>query len=261
MLYAHFTVLDFVGKFEIYILVVEKSVALFLDSRKYVAGVVDNVLKIVDVGRVERKSYLRHYLGQIDLYYAVIVSNLGGLDCLVVVESASYAVIVFDFLVVRGPYRRKTGRLGSHYVNAVAVFDRQILNTVAHKLHNFVLDETALEHRADNSKRDVLRSYALLRLTCKVDCDNVGIFYIVSALQKLFYEFWTALAHCHSTERAVSRVGVRAEQHFTATRHALSHIRMYYRLMRGYENSAILLSRRQTEYVVVLVDSTAYRAK
>ena len=95
----------------------------------------------------------------------------------------------------------------------------------------------------------------------EIDSDDVGIFYVVSAGQKLLDQFGSALSYRHCAERAVTRMAVAAEDHLAAAAHALAHISVYDRLMRRNEYASVLLRRRQTEHVIVLVDRTAYRAK
>ena len=77
----------------------------------------------------------------------------------------------------------------------------------------------------------------------------------------MFDEFGTALAHRHGAQRAVTGVGVAAQNHSAATAHLLAHISMDNRLVGRYENAAVTLCRGKSENVVVLVYRAAHRAQ
>ena len=169
-------------------------------------------------------------------------------------------VISLNF-IVRRPYRRKTRRLRGHNVYAVTEFDRKGFDAVADEFHYLILNEAFLEYSADYSERDVLRSDALSYLSAKTYGDNVGIFYIVSSFKELFDELGAALADRHRTKRSVARMRIASEYHLAHSRHILAHERVDDRLMRRNIYTAVLLRGAKTEHVIVLVDSTAYRAQ
>ena len=85
--------------------------------------------------------------------------------------------------------------------------------------------------------------------------------HVVCIVEQLLDQLGTAFSHAHCSQRAVTRVAVAAENHRTAFDHCLARILMNDSLIYGNVNSAVLLCRRKTENVVVLVDCAAHRAQ
>ena len=84
---------------------------------------------------------------------------------------------------------------------------------------------------------------------------------IIGAVQKLLDQLRPALADGHCTERAITRVAVRAEDHLSAAAHHFAHILMDDRLMRGHINASVFFRGGQPEHVVVLIDCAANGAQ
>ena len=95
----------------------------------------------------------------------------------------------------------------------------------------------------------------------KSDRNDLGISDVVSAAEKLFYEFGTALSYCQSAESAVTGVTVAAENHFSCARKLFTHISMYDCHVCGNVNTAVLSCGGQAEYVVVFVYRASHGAQ
>ncbi len=54
------------------------SVAFFLDGAENIVRTVNDVLKFINVARMERKSYHRLYLIEIDVDHTVVISDRFG---------------------------------------------------------------------------------------------------------------------------------------------------------------------------------------
>ena len=80
---------------------------------------------------------------------------------------------------------------------------------------------------------------------------------VIRIAQELLDQLAAAFADGHRPQRAVPRMAVRADDHFAAAGHLFPHVLMDDGDVRRYEDAAVFLSRRQSEYVVVFIDRAA----
>ncbi len=209
---------------------------------------------------MERQGDHRLDARKIDGHRAVVIGGLRGGQFFIVALSAVRAQ-VFVRLFVGFPNRRKAGRFGRHDVDPDAVIHRERRNAGADKFENFIFEKAALEGRADEGKRDVLRPDALSEFAFEIDGDDLGTGDVVSLPQKLFDDLAAALADRERAERAVARVGIGTEDHFSAARRAFAHILVNDGKMRGNIISAVFFRGGKPEEVVVLIDRSAHGAE
>ena len=209
---------------------------------------------------MERHRNHRFDLIQIDFDHSVIVSNCCRIQFLVISCSA---VNLIELLhrIVRSPDRGKAGRLGCHDVHTDTIVHTHVGNTRSDELHDLIFHITAVKHFADDRQCNILRSDALARCTRQINADYARHINIVCLGEKLLYQLRTALADCHGTERSVSRVGIRSEDHLAACRQHLSGKLVNDCLMRRHIDSAIALCTGQPKHVVILVDGAAHCAE
>ncbi len=212
------------------------------------------------VRRVERQCDHRFLLREVDLNHCVVVSDLTGLQFLVAL-GALVDFVVMLHLVVGHPDRAQTGRFGRHDVDTVTEVDGQVLHARTSEFEHLVLHETALERCFHERDSHVVRADTLLRSAFEPYEHHLGSVDVPSVLQQLFYEFTTAFADAHVTERTVARVAVRTQNHVAALHHGFAHILVDNGLISRHIDAAVLLCSRQTEHVVVFVDGTANGAQ
>ena len=228
-----------------------------------VKDVLEVLVELVDlkaVGRMERQRDHGLDARQIDLDAAVVVGDIGGLELAVVVAAAVHGQKCVCVLV-GGPNARQAGGLGGHDIDAVAVIGRHARDARAHELHDLVLDVALGKDGTDDGERHVVRANAGARGAREVDGDNAGIGDIVGVAQQLLCQLATALAHGHGAQSTIAGVRVGTQDHLAATGEVLTHKGVDDGDMRRDENAAVLLGSRETEDVVVLVDSAAHGAQ
>ena len=209
---------------------------------------------------MEGKRYHRLHSREVDLNHSVVVGNARRREALVFLGTTVCDIVLLGHLVGL-PDRRETGRLGGHNVNAVTEINREVLHAGADELKHLVLDKAILECRTDERDSHVVGANALFGSARQIDEDYLGRFYIISVLKKLLYKLRATLADTHSAKRTVACVRVRAEYHLTAACKLLASVGVNNALICGNVYAAVFLSRRETEDVVVLVDSAAYGAE
>ena len=164
-------------------------------------------------------------------------------------------------LIIGLPDGRKTRGLRGHNVDTDTEVRRQRRNARAHKLHDLILHITVRKHRTDNRQRHVLRTHALHRRTLQVDRDHARHIDIICLIEKLLNELRSALTHRHGTERTITRMGIRTQDHSAATGQHLTRELMDNSLMRRYIHTTVLLRTGKTEHVVILIDRTTNRTE
>ena len=225
--------------------------------------VLEVLVELVDLKAVGRMEWQRNHgldARQIDLDAAVVVGNIGGLELAVVVAAAVHGQKRVRVLV-GGPDARQAGGLGGHDVDAVAVVGRHARDAGAHKLHDLVLNVALGKDGSDDGERHIVRADAGTRGAREVDGDDAGIGDVVGVTQQLLCQLAAALAHGHGAQGAVAGVRVGAQNHLAAAGEVLAHKGMDDRDMGRNEDAAVLFGSRETEDVVVLVDSAAHGAQ
>ena len=164
-------------------------------------------------------------------------------------------------LFVCNPDRAQASGLGSHDVDTVTEVDRQLFNARTCELEHLVLHSAALECSLNERDSHVVRTYALLGLALEPYEHHFRCVDVPCVLEQLLHELAAAFANAHVTERAVACVRVGTENHVAALHHHLASILVDDSLVSRNVDAAVLLSCRQTEYVVVLIDSAAYCAE
>ena len=228
-----------------------------------VQDVLEVLVELVDlkaVGRMERQRDHGLDARQIDLDAAVVVGNIGGLELAVVVAAAVHGQECARVLV-GGPNARQAGSLGGHDVDAVAVVGRHARDAGAYELHDPVLNVTLGKDGADDGERHIVRANAGARGAREVDGNDAGIGNVVGVAQQLLCQLATALAHGHGAQSAVAGVRVGAQDHLATAGEVLAHKGVDDGDVRRDEDAAVLLGSRETEDVVVLVDSAAHGAQ
>ena len=197
---------------------------------------------------------------QIVVGLVVVVCHVFWLELHVSVTHEVSLVILFDF-VVSLPDRAEASRFGSHDVNAVSEIYRKVFYAGTYKLQHFVFHEAVFKHSFAKSDCDVVRTYAVTRLSFEVNADDFGIVNVVSVFKQLFDKFGTAFAYAHCSQRAVTSVTVRTQNHFSAAHHRFACVLVNYSNVCRHKVAAVFFCGRKTEHVVVLVYRTANRAK
>ena len=161
-------------------------------------------------------------------------------------------------IFIRSPDRGKTSSLGGHYIDSISVVRIHLGNARSHKLHHLIFNISVFKYSSYNGQGNILRPYKRGRLSVEIHCDHLGTGNVICVAKKLFYKFTAALSDCHRTESAISGVAVGTENHFPAAGHHLSHILVNYGNVRRHVDTAVFLCRRQTKYVIIFIDCTAY---
>ena len=234
----------------------EFLLSVLLDFLQNLDGIGLQFVNRHGVRRVERQCNHRLLLREVDLDHCVVVSDLAGLQFLVALGALVDFVVMLHF-VIGHPNRAQTGRLSRHNVNTVTEVDGQVLHARTSEFEHLVLHETALERSLHERNGHVVRADTLLRSTFEPNEYHFGSVDVPSVLQQLFYEFTTAFADAHVTERTVARVAVRTQNHIAALHHCFTHILVDNGLVSRHIDAAVLLRSRKTEHVVVFVDSSA----
>ena len=154
---------------------------------------------------MERHGDHRFHLIQLYHDHTVIVCHIPRIQ-LFVFLAASMDFIEILNLVVCSPDRRQAGGFCRHNIDADTEIRAQVGNSRAYKFHYFIFYITVCKDRADDRKRNVLRSYALCRSSCHIYAYNARHIDVIGLIQQLFYQLRTALAHCHCSKRAVTGV-------------------------------------------------------
>ena len=169
--------------------------------------------------------------------------------------------IEFLNLLVRLPDGGQAGSLRCHDIDADTEIRTQGCNAGADKLHHLILYIAILKDCADDRQRNVLRADALDRRACQINADNSRHINIIGLVQQLLYKFRASLADRHGSQRAVSCMGVRTQNHAAACCEHFSRKLMDDSLMRRNIDTAILLCAGQSKHVVIFVDRTADRTQ
>ncbi len=170
-------------------------------------------------------------------------------------------LIKFPDRIICFPDGRKAGRLCRHDINANPKICGERCDAGSDKLHHFIFHIAVLKYGADNSKRHILRSHALLRRTFEIDCHNTRHIDVIRLVQKLLHQLWSALAHRHRAQRAIARMRVRTQNHPAAACEHFPRILVNDCLMRRYIDTAVFLGAGQSKHVIVLIDGAAHRTE
>ena len=210
----------------------------------------------IGVRRMERQGDHRLDLVQLDGDHLVIPGFSARMQLSIVLRAAVRLKEAARDLV-RLPDGGQAGRLRRHDVDAVAEIDGQICDAGAAELQHAVVDKAAGERFLHKRNGNVVRADAAARRTGHVYENDLGHVDVPGVLEQLLGKLRTALADCHRAERAVARMGVRAEDHRAAARELFTGIGMDDALVGGHIDAAILLRGGQAEDMVVLVDGAA----
>ena len=191
---------------------------------------------------------------------AVIIGHICGIQFSIVVRSSVGSQELLRILI-RSPYRGQAGGLSRHDVDAVPVICSHSGDAGSYEFHYFILHIALLEYCADDRKSDILRSDVRSGLAVEVDRDYAGISNVISIPEELLAELSAAFADGHRAERAVTGVGVGAQDHLAAAGHHLTHVLMDNADVRRNIDAAVLLSSREAKHVVIFVDRAADRAQ
>ena len=225
-----------------------------------VGEVLVELVDLIGVGGVKRQGDHGLDRGEVDPHAAIVIGDLSRVELAVLVRTAMRGKEVAG-LVVGAPDGRQTGGLGGHDIHAVAEVAAHARDARPHELHDLVLDVAAPEDRADDGECDVLRSHAWAGLALKVDGNDAGIRHVIGVAEQLLDELAATLADGHRAEGTVAGVRVGAEDHLAAASELLAHVLVDDGDVRGHEDTAVLLGRRETEGVVVLVDGSTHGAQ
>ena len=199
-------------------------------------------------------------LAQVHVHHAVIVGHCTWIQFLVVLRTAVDLKELADGLVSL-PDGGQTGGLCGHNVNANTEICAQLVHAGAHELHDFVVHIAICKCSANDRQSHILGAYALDGLSVQVNANNAGHLNVVGLAKKLFYKLWSALAHGHSSQSAISGVAVRSKDHSAAAGQHLPGKLMDDCLVRRYIHTAVLLCACETEHMVILVDGSAHCTK
>ncbi len=106
-----------------------------------------------------------------------------------------------------------------------------------------------------------MRADTLLRLAFEPNQNDLRGVDVPSVMEELLYELTATFSDTHAAKRAVAGVAVRTEDHAAATSESLTDILMNNCLIGRNVDSAVLLGRRESEDMVILVDGTADSAQ
>ena len=160
-------------------------------------------------------------------------------------------------ILVRSPDGRKAGRFCCHYVDSVSEIRCHGRYSRSYKLHDFVFDVSVFEHSTDDGKCNILRSHPGIRLSVKINCDNLWTCDIVRVTEKLFYQLTAALTDRHCSHCAVPGMGIRSENHLSASGVHFSHKLMNDCDVRRNIDAAVFLRCGKAKYMVIFVDRSA----
>ena len=169
--------------------------------------------------------------------------------------------VKFLDLFIGLPDGGQAGGLSGHNVHADTEISTQLGHARAHKLHNFIFHIAFGKDCADNGQSHILRTDTLCRLAGQIDGNHAGHIDIVGLTEQLLYQLRSALAHGHGSQRAVTGMGIRAQNHLSALCQHLTGKLVDNCLMRGHINSTVLFRTGQTKHVVILVDGSAHGTK
>ena len=251
--------LHFRHKIDVY-LAAERLTSLRLYARKNILRVRKEFLNRISVARMERYSYHRLYRGKVDANHAVIICAFARPQLFIIAFSA-VRLEVIAHLIVSLPYGAEARCLGGHYIDAVSEIYIKIRNAGTCKLEHLVLNAARFERRAYERYCNIVRTYAAFGGIFEIYEHHLGRVYIVCVGKELLNKLSAAFAYAHRSERAIACVAVRAEYHLAAARHHFAGIGVYDALVCGNIYSAVTLSRRKAEHMVILIYRSAYGAK
>ena len=104
-----------------------------------------------------------------------------------------------------------------------------------------------------------MRSDPRSRFSCKIDRNDTGIRRIPGIPEDLFVQLAAALTDSHRTECAVTGMGVRSEDHFSASCVHFTHILMNDCYMRRNKDPAVFFSGSKSKHMIIFVDRSADR--
>ena len=164
-------------------------------------------------------------------------------------------------LFVGNPDGGQASGLGGHDIDTVTEVDGQAGNAGAGELQYLVLHKTALEHGLHEGDGHVVRANTTLGLTLQPYQHYLGGIDVPGVFEELLHQLTTTFADTHVTQGAVTRVGVRAQDHVAAGSEGLTGILVNNGLVGRHIDTAIFLGSAEAKHVVVLIDSTAHCAK
>ena len=260
LVYAETAVFNFIHQRQLDLVVADEGLAVLF-------GLVEDVFQIgvqlfngVHIGGMHGQCNHGTDAGQVHFHHAVIISQISGSQ-LFVVAAAAVNGQVFPGLVVGLPDTGQAGSLGGHDVDAAAVFQCQIVNAGAHKLHDLIFDIAVLEHSADNGQRHVLGANACHGGAGEIHCHHAGTGHVIGSAQQLLCQLAATFTDGHGAQCAVTGMAVGAQNHLTAACVHFAHILVDNCHVRGHEDAAVLFGSRQAEQVVVLIDGAAHGAQ
>ena len=159
------------------------------------------------------------------------------------------------------PDGREASCLCGHNVDSVSEIYGKILNAGACEFKHLILYKSVCKGSADKRDSNVVRTDAASGLTLEVNENHLGSLYVVCIGKQLLYKLRTTLTDSHSSKGTVTCMRIGAEYHLATSRKLLTSVGVNYTLVCGNIYSAIFLSGRKTENVIVLIDSSANRAK
>ena len=228
----------------------------FLGLAQDVFEVCVELVDLVDVGRVERQRDHGLDGGEVHVYAAVVVGDVGGVQVLEVIVAVVLEQVLAR-VVVGAPHARQARRLGRHDVDAVAVVGRHRGDARTDELHDLVLDVAAFVDGTDDGERDVLRADEGLRGAVEVDGDDAGVVDVVGVAEQLLVELAAAFPDGHRAKRAIARVAVGTQDHLAAAGKVLAHVLVDDGDVRRDVDAAVLFGGGKAEEVVVVVDRAA----
>ena len=146
-------------------------------------------------------------LAKVNLHTAVIVSHISRFQLFIALGSSMDLVKLLNLLICL-PDGGKAGSLSSHNIDSNTEISTQISYARTYKLHYFILHITICKYFTNDSKSNVLRSYARTWASFQINSNNSWHINIICLGKKLLHKLRSPLSHSHSSKSAITGMAV-----------------------------------------------------
>ena len=235
-------------------------IAVFLCQPQDIFGIFIHLFDCIGIARMEGKGNHRLHLAEIHLQQIIVVGKSGRTDFPVFILSFMYGKPVFD-RTVRLPNRGNAGGFRRHYIDSVPEVHAEACNSRACKFHDSVFYKSIRKYIPYYIQGHILRTHSGRRRSLHVYQYHRGPCQIIGAAQKLFHQLAGAFPNCHCSQRAVSGMAVRPQNHFSAPGQLLSDILVKNRLVGRNHDSSIFFYCPHPKEMIILVQSSSKRTQ
>ena len=164
-------------------------------------------------------------------------------------------------LFVGAPDRGEGSGFRHHDVDAHTEFHAETGDAVPHKFQNLVFVEAVREGFGNDGQRHIHGAHAGTGASAELHSEDRRQGNVIGMAHQLLHQLAAAFADAHGAQCTVAGMGVRAQDHFSGTRHHFPHVLVEHTAIGGQENAAVALGIGEAEGMVILQDGAAHCAE